>query len=951
MDLSSKKKIAAGLVILYAVSLAIFLPTLFQASSNTLITNVINPFNGGNYLWGRMSGIIESNGPISTVNLTYVVPFNLTLPLLVYNEAIANSTGTYYYNTTGFDYLYKHYKIMLPENGSVVNVTAKFFARTTENIINSTLSPYKTNTTKGVYYEMFNTTPPTPFHYSYGTFTAVSETVPNGMYANASAEFSNFNFVAQYLPFNTTLNLSVYATPNIIGIKGHVHFIFKVELRANKTVSSPVEYITYASFYLNNSFISSLQAITTQIPGASSATSPATVQFTTTYQNYILLVGLGLWSNVTTVYVQGISPLTNNGSFRAVVIPPQMTIQTPPFSTTNDPYMVENVTIYAPDDMLNWTSVIPAAGKWNPYSTINQPYTNGPWDYSGNGLTVSLMVGGVTVASEVMNDSLALYADSNVPYGYAYHVSIEFLLSSNDMIMSNGNLIYVFINPSQLANAQIQLLYNDSDYAVQYLFSPVHGNYVVKTTNIMVYTPELYMPTAEPLSTSYFQGQLIDYDYGYDYLVPYVNNATDTVELMHISGDSELVMGITSTHANATLSIYYPNTPIGSLETTIGTIQSVYVKFANGTMERIYLGNSNITTLFTGVTMPQMSPMPPFWNYSFVVSIPGLESILHITPTQALSVLNNSYIIISYYDMVSGQTVTNMTKLYSSTVSLTVGVANDHNFYYAPATPFEDIAVPGDQIFYLVNVNNTLPVTVTLTDASLGATSPSAILSLNTTSIAITYINETGQMVSVTVPNITLTETAPGSGIFTGIFYITLVNSKDQLVPTGYPLNFTYIAVNGVPTKLPVFYIMNTTHPRMYINVTAAGVSAFNYYQLGEIANVMENITPVTYNPIDGELSTTVGSMISGYYYSGYIVLTIYTNQSGHAVYTYEQYFNLSSSSPRFVVAFDLLPLSSILTGHTYYIKMEAIVVPLSYEPDTTIGTQGIVFEGEFYFA
>ncbi|AWR96700.2 hypothetical protein DFR86_03430 [Acidianus sulfidivorans JP7] len=948
-----KKKLAAGLVILYAVSLAIFLPTVFQANPNDLITNIINPFGGGNFLWGRESGIIESNVPISEINLTYIVPVNITLHLKVINDYISNTTIHAYYNASPeseYQELVKEYGIVLPIPGQIINVTSQFKAVTNESTINSTLPPYETNITRNVYYEMFNTTPPTPFYYAYQTSDTITQYVPSsGTYANDSGVFSEIPFAAHHLPFNSTIILNITTQPILPGVKESElpNISFIVNLTANHYVSLK-EYVTTASFYINTVFINSLQATTTQLPGVSTATSPVLAHFNVPGGNYMVLVDLGLWSNITTVYVRGISPVTyNNGSFHAVVIPPAMIIQIPPFSTTNDPYMVENVTIYAPDDMLNWTYIIP---KFEPYAPINEPYTNGQWDHSGNGLNISLLINGKTMYNANLTDYLALYKPNdpfaNNPFGYAYHASIEFFLSSSDKIVTYNNTIYVYIEPSQLSSAQIKLVYNDSDYAVQYLFGPVNRNYVENTTGIDVYTPELYMPSIEPISASFFKGQLIDYDYGYNYVIP--ENDSDIVYLMHVSGDSELVMGVTPTHANATLSIYYPNTPTGSLETTIGTIQGVYVKFANGTMERIYLSNTNITKLFTGVTMPQMSPMPPFWNYSFEISIVGLENILDITPTQALTVLNNSYVIVSYYDMASNTTVTNMTKLVSTPAILNVTAGFDHSFYYAPATPYEDIAVPGDQIFYLVSVDNKLPVYITLTDTSLGATSPTTVISVNTTSIYLTYTNESGMLTTVAVPNIVLTETAPASGIFKGMLYITLTNANGQLLPTGTPLNTTYLDVNG-KVIAPVFDIINTTHEMMYINVTFDGVSAYTYYTLTQIPNVIENVTPIVYNPVDGELSTTVKSMISGYYYSGYIVLTISQTPTSPK-YSYTEYFNLSATAPSFVVAFDLLPLSSLLNGHTYIVTLQAIVVPLSYEPEHPIGSVGLVFNGTFYF-
>ncbi|AEE93902.1 s-layer glycosylated protein, SlaA [Acidianus hospitalis W1] len=1011
MDLSTKKVISAGLVFIYALSLAMLVP-MFLASNQGVITAVINPATGGNCLPGRYSGIVQASGvTLTAVNLTYVPPFNTTLPLKVCTQSIFNGT-LYYYNSTGFNELVKKYGISMTPVDQVVNVTSKFFARTTEPVFLNKLPPYNS----GNCY-LFNTTPPTPFYYSYRTLAMVNSYFPNTQYINTSSEISDLYFNASYLPYNTKLTLSIYATPALPGIEGNIIFNFSVKLCANSTTYPDTEYTLHASFYFNNSFICELENIKTSVPGVASATSPTTIQFTSTAANYILLVDLGLWSNVSTVYVTGVEGTTypsdtvattiNSGSFHPVIIPPAICIQyktfysnqiNPELPNTSGPYsipyMIANVTIYAPDDMLNWTyaqkyvgcvAVEYANPMWNPYCKINEAWCNN-YGHGGNGLTVTLIVGN----NKVVSTNFPYLALCHVSYtdgfhNFVYKFSIEFLLSCVDNITYmpitvkpnstglGGDMLYVLIKPCQLKDATILLTYNDSDYAVQHYFGPVDREIAIVCNNIKVYTPLLNMPKCVSLSTPFINGQVIDYDYGYNYaLAGYVNtyyyNTTSHqyykvgqyVYIQHVSGDSELLLGVCPGYKCASLSIYYPNVPPyypASHEAKVGKIMGIYIEFANGTMERIYLSPSNITALLTTNVMKQMAPMPPFWNYSFEISITGLESILHITPNQALTVLNNSYIIVCYYDMASNSIVHNMTKLVSTPVTVAISPPSQA-FYYAPATPFNDIVHPGCQIFYFVNVNATYPITVTLTDKSLGELSPTSIVTTTVTCIYVILYNGTILHYNSTVFPITLTETAPSSGVFTATLYVEVTNSKGTPV-TAYPLNYSYIAIYNPATKMQIIVgklsnIMPLEPSKYFkVGVVVDGLSANSTFTLTEIPNVIYNVTPIIYNYIDGELSVTVAANIPGYYYSGYLVLTIYncTAKPCHPIYTYQIYFNFSTTSPYFVAAYDLLFLEPILNGHTYYITITAIVVPLTYEPFTTIGFVGKVFSGEYYFS
>lgn len=1005
MDLTTKKLISAGLVFIYALSLAMLVPT-FLASGQGLITAVINPATGGNCLPGRFSGIVQAKGvTLKAINLTYVPQFNTTLPLKVCTQSIWNGT-LYYYNSTGFNELVKKYKISMTPVNQIVNVTSKFFARTTEGVIPNTLPPYNS----GNCY-LFNTTPPTPFYYSYRTLAMVNSYFPNAQYINTSAELSRLYFNVSYLPYNTTLTLSIYATPALPGIEGLIKFNFSVKLCAIMTTYPYTEYILRAYFYFNSSFICELENIKTSIPGVASAVSPTTIYFKSTAVNYILLVDLGLWSNVSTVYVTGVKGTTypdntiattlNNGSFHPIIIPPGISIQyktfysnqiNPELPNTSGPdsipYMIANVTIYAPDDMLNWTYAHKcptfANQLWNPYCKINEACYNN-FGHGGNGLTATLMVGNNKVVS-INFPYLALcqVSTKNGFHNFVYKFSIQFLLSSVDNLTYipttvkpnttgiGGDMLYVLIKPCQLKDAKLLLVYNDSDYAVQYYFGPVGREIAITCNNIKVYTPILYMPKCVPLSSPYFCGQIIDYDYGYHYVVAawvntYYYNATSHkyynvgqyVYLQHLFGNSELIVEVCPGYKCASLSIYYPNTPPyypPSHEVKVGKIMGIYVKFANGTKERIYLSLDNITLLLTSNVMKQMSPMPPFWNYSFEISIIGLEKILHITPEQALTVLNNSYIIVCYYDIASNSTVVNMTKLVSSNVTLAISPPSQA-FYVAPATPFDDIIRPGCQIFYLVNVNATYPITITLTDKSLGELSPNAIVTATVTCIYVILYNGTIIRYNSTVFPITLTETAPSSGVFTATLYVEVTNSKGTPV-TAYPLNYSYLAIYNPATKMQKIVgklsnIMPLEYNKYFkVGVVVDGLSANSTFTLTQIPNVVYNVSPVIYNYIDGELSVTVAANIPGYYYSGYLVLTIYKYPNCVCpIYTYEIYFNFSPTSPHFVAAYDLLSLEPILNGHTYYITITAIVVPLKYEPFTTIGYVGKVFSGEYYFS
>lgn len=996
MDLSTKKVISLGLVFAYLLSIAVLVPAIFAAPQG-LITAVINPVTGGNSLWGRSCGIIQTNGiQLTAINLTYVPPFNTTLPLKVVNQSIYNGT-LYYYNTSGFKELAKLYGISMTPIGKIVNVTSKFTATTTTNVTPVNYPPYD----KGNCYR-FNTTPPSPFYYRYTTSANLNSYFPNTQYITANARLSNFCFNVSRLTYNTTITLSIYAVPAIQGLMNSKDFMFNftVKLCANRTITPYTTYTLTAAFYFNNKFICQLINTKTSVPGSASANSPTTISFTSYKANYILLVNLGLWSNVSTVYVAGVKgpnypdntvTITNNASFHPVIIPPAIYIEYKTFYSDqinplhpetsgpqSIPYMIANVTVYAPDDILNvtyaWKYQDYYNWLWDPYHPINEAWYNN-FGHGGNGLTAKLVVGNKEVVS-INFPYLALCKVSSDKgyYNFVYKFSIQFLLSNvNNLtyipttVKSNstgvgGNMLYVYIKPSDLKDAKIVLIYNDSDYAVQYYFGPVNRNIAVTTNDIKVYTPLLYMPKCVPLSAPFINGQIIDYDLGYHFVMAaYVNNYQSYyVYIQEVPGNSLLLLESCPDRVNASVSLYYPNTPPdypASHQVKVGKITGVFVQFANGTKVRIYLSPENITTLFTSVTMSQMAPMPPFWNYSFLISIPGLEKILGITPTQALSVLNNSYVIVCYYDMASRSVVQNMTKLVAGAAALSVTPASPY-IPYAPATPFDDIIRPGAQIYYLVNVNSTYPITITLNDKTLGELSPNAILTVNVSCIYVVLYNGSVVRYSNTVFPIALVETAPGSGQFKATIQLQITDSKGKPV-TAYPLNYSYLALYNPATgkkvivgKLP--NIMPLEEGKYFkVGLVVNGQHVTTTFTLTEVYNVIYNVTPLIYNYIDGEFAVIVAANIPNYYYSGYLVLTIYnsTSKPEKPFYTYEIYFNLSPSSPQYVAAFNLLSLAPILNGHKYYVEIVAITVPLTYKPLNTIGTSGKVYAGVYYFS
>lgn len=995
MDSSTRKKLAAGLVVLYAVSLAIFLPTILKAQVTPQITAIINPFAGSNspysnYLWGRESGIIKANAEIKQVNLTYIVPINLTLPLKVVTLSVIDPSGQFgWYNSSIYNDTIENYQIILPKIGEIVNVTSLFTARATEpvfNISSTKLAPYYTNITKGVWYFFFNTTPPGTYTFNYGTNMRVTMYVPSSTYANITAYFSGFTYKAFKLPFTppTVVTLSVYAIPNFIGFNkddptyGYpVIFNFSVKLAAY--IQSGY-YYTNATFYFQKisnahvkvvkvgseyqwkvipvmgpvptpTLLAGLIAFANAVGQRSTSTQTSTVSFGISGLGYVFLVQLGLWSNITTVYVQPVEPTPPyppaspyNASFRAIVIPPSINIPSVIGISPTTCGLTTEGYVYAPDDMLNWSYLKLGLN----YTTlppgepdVNQPSVNGPWDLAGNGLSIYVYVGNSLVAS-YPGSPIPLTPQPNTPFGYTYKLNVTVLLSPIDSITfdQSSGILYILIKPSEVANARIVLVYNDSDYAVQWLFSPVGKNVVSQTLTIATYTPMLGMPPAVDLSAGFFKGFLADQDYGY----------------RPFPATSELVLSPGPNNANASVFIYYPNTPPiypPSHMVQIGVL-SAFIMFANGTTERIYLSNTNITKLFTGYTMPQNVPQSCY-NYTFMISIAGLEQILGISPTQAVTVLNNSYVKLVYYDFITGKTVTNMTKLVALGLNITLQVGKNNAFYWAPATPFEDIAVPGTQILYVVAVNNTLPVIIKVYNPTLAGL---GVPSITTSNVTITYINQTtGTPKTVVLPNVTLNYV--GNNLYVGSFALNLVYANNQPVPIGAPLNGTktvYLASGNV--KLPLAQVVNLKNPfiqtsRINITVTILGTSKSTFYQFIQIPNVLVNSSPVVYNPVNGQLYLTVKSIVQNYYYAGYVVLNIYTDKpekGGALVFVYQQYFNFTPATiSGFPVAYDLHLISPILQGKTYYIIITAITVPLSYHIGT-VGSQGTIYEGYFKF-
>ncbi len=963
MDMSRKKKIGLTLLLVYAFSVAIFLTTMVNAQGGSaLILQVVNPVTGQNLAWGRENITLESEyGAVQNLSLTYIPQTAIQVTFKVNESYIDN----YKFNTSSTS----NYTIKAEEFGINIApltpgvtyaILSRFMATTNETTIISNITPYAPK--PPFYYVQFNDTPPTPFYFTYSSTDTLNGTL-YANYANVTATISQIPIEVQNLGINSGVVVNVTIQPVLKNLpsKNVVNISFSVKLNYTKVGN---EYLVNASYYVapnthTYQFLNYLVDAVTSVPGTASQTEGITVPFHVYGIGYVLLVDLGLWSNTTTVYVKGINPTPsyNNASFRPVIIPPSMNVVYSMFGQGNevlanvtDNYMIANITIYAPDDILDWYLSTPNGGPMAAYAyPYNEPNDTGKYA----GLYLTLYVNGNAVKS--MNVPLELYYTGSGYVPYVFKAYVSFLLSPTNNIevapnalgsVSNSSVVYVFINPADLKNAMIMATFNDSDYAVQYYFGPIGRASVSENLPINVTAPVIQLPSVASLSQSYIPGNLTDYDYGYHYVVENVTTVMPKYPvLISPQGSSEIIIGQTTSPTEASVTLYYPNTPPyynPSHEVQVGMLTSVTIKFQNGTTYKIYLTSTNISRLFTSYTWYQVGNVPlQLWQYGFEISLPGLEQILGITSQQAIYVLNNSVLSINYYDTITGQTITKNIKLVSLPIELQLIPPNQGKIpIQTIGTPIADLQ-PGVNLLYNVTATTGFAVEVELSDPTYGQTAPGTILTVPVTNI--TIIGWTGVEAKLLYPvnsTLVLTETAPGSGLFVG--YIVF-----NVSPLGAPINETTLYVDHVPVGTLSQYI--EYEKSMTIIVTITGLEPTPLVEsvniTGELyTNVFENVTPLVYNPVTNQLSFYMKATIP-YNYSGYVAIQI-VNASGVTVFVYETFFQpLPNETMNELIAFDL-SLAHLAPG-TYKVYVSAFTIPVVY-PSTAVAPTAKPIEVDF---
>ncbi|MEW9490958.1 MAG: hypothetical protein TQ35_0001970 [Candidatus Aramenus sulfurataquae] len=929
-------------------------------STQPALVQVVNPVTGQNLAWGRENITLQSEyGNVTGISLTYSPQTAIQVTFKVNESYIDN----YKFNSSNYNSTAKELGIntapLTP--GKTYTILSTFTATTNETTINSAISPYTSNLSENLYYVQFNDTPPTPFYFTYSSTDTLNGTL-YASYANVTATISQIPIEVQNLSIGKSVTVNVTIQPVLKNLPSSEapNISFSVKLNYTKVGNY---YIVNGSFYEapNTHTYQHLNFLTDgvpNVPGTVSQTEGITVSFVVSKIGYIALVDLGLWSNTTTVYVKGIKPTpsSNTVSFRPVVIPPSMNVVYSMFGQGNevlanvtDNYMVANITIYAPDDILDWYLSAPTGGQAYAYP-YNEPNDTGSWDLVNNaGLYMTLYVNGNAVKS--INVPLELYYNKSGYVHYVFKAYVSFLLSPTNNIevapnaavgsVSDSSMVYVFINPADLKNAMVMATFNDSDYAVQYYFGPIREASVSDNLAINATAPVIQLPSEVYINQSYIPGTLTDYDYGYHYVEESVTTVEQYPALISPQGNSEIIIGQTASPTEASVTLYYPNTPPNynpSNEVQVATLTSVTIKFQNGTTYKIYLTSTNISRLFTSYTWYQLGSVPlKLWQYGFEISLPGLEQILGITPQQATYVLNNSVLSINYYDTITGQTITKNIKFTSLPVELQLIPPNNGKVpIQTYGTPIADLQ-PGVNLFYKVTANTGFAINVTLIDITYGKSESGTILTVPVTNI--TIIGWTGAKAELLYnvnSNLTLTETKAGSGIFVGQIVF-------NMSPLGAPINETTLYVDHVPVGTLSQYI--EAFKTMTVTVTITGLRSTPLVESVQITgeqytDVFENVTPLTYNYLTDQLSFFVKATIP-YNYSGYMVVQIMSG--GATVFAYESPFTpMPDTTVSELIPFDLSLVHLAPGNYTVYIS--AFTIPVLY-PSTAKSPSAILIQ------
>ncbi|BFI76283.1 hypothetical protein [Sulfurisphaera ohwakuensis] len=323
----------------------------------------------------------------------------------------------------------------------------------------------------------------------------------------------------------------------------------------------------------------------------------------------------------------------------------------------------------------------------------------------------------------------------------------------------------------------------------------------------------------------------------------------------------------------------------------------VNVTLPSGVTYTIALTTKNLTTLFISLNAQQLQ----YCNgtYEYQISIPGLESILHLTLQQ----LNNSILTVSMYDYVTHETLVASTKLVALK-ELQLVAAQPGQLFYFLTFKASGISLTASTPWFIAQKMYIEPL-LNFTDYQFAHTNPTSLLHLMVTNItvyhngqvAMIYYNATsgrtiaknvyGQVVLNASGNLIpqIAETAAGSGIFTGTLSFavlpnntltTLTFNKISVFTNG-TLAITLSNGTNVPLGPAGLFVL----PFVTINGTTIGYDANVSVTVTDSVSTVTvstyimpaNITPIRLAPVP-TIPPISHAPLSTYYYTSPVVIT-----------------------------------------------------------------------------
>ncbi|MCY0850088.1 hypothetical protein [Sulfuracidifex metallicus] len=684
------------------------------------------------------------------LNLTYTPPY----PETVYFKVVKNTT-----NTTFVKVYSQNGKLIYEPGPHGINnltmyplaLTGLFKSIAFENVSQVTgyvgtvsTTPNSNSTTYASYpTDNFNSTPPTVNNISTVITVNDNATLLTTGYASGTENIFNATIYFSQVPVNTIYALNLTITPNYPYLYNKVNVT--VEATASLTKSGSFYTMSFSTYAIEGkmkpgfgSSILVLQAVGYHSTG----NYPLPITVNVTGIGYIALVDFGIWANYTVVTVGGYDqyniPFSNVYPFRAVVIPPEF-VYILNDSTVNSfsPFCLgqEYIAVKAIDDVLYTNATA------NP---INSPTINGLYDmnvppvYNSTGYHIYIYTNGKLVNSlsglftlphqpSIKPISVTIYNSTTKTYETKtvnaitnttpfYYLNLSMKLSPTSSIKVTPTYsqleginyvsgISVSIPPSKLANTKIVISYVDSDYAVYYYFNNTKAyelNYTITFNSSAV--PSLLTPKAVQISSNYYNVSIKDGFY---------------------SGPLGSILKLSTTTVEPTVYLYYPGATQGIY---VGNLTNITVTFANGTTVNIPLTNKNLTAIIPNLELSEDTSCSGIFTTS--ISIPGLESVLHVTGQQ----LNGSIVKISYMDNITGKTVTNSTLLYLET-TLQKPVHNGTVDFVI--TTIKEVTITQVEVGRIPLYVVTQPE-INITDPSYAQTSPTSITYLTTNQVNIT---------------------------------------------------------------------------------------------------------------------------------------------------------------------------------------------------------------------